>query len=131
MNKEAWLKFLRHSTEAHHIREIFNGTYALIGLESVQKQFFERIDHLMCLQISEHTRTALENLREDIELEIEHGEMRNKSKPSFKTNWKPFEADKQEKINGMIDRIKDQLDALEEMIEGNNTIKVMGNNGKI
>lgn len=124
MNKEAWLKFLKHSTEAHHIREIFNGTYALIGLEQVQKQFFDRIDHLLTLQISPCTRQALGNLREDIEDEIDTGKMRNITKPKYKNPGRPFETSKHERVSSMIDKIRGQLDVLEEMIEADSHIKV-------
>ena len=125
MNKEAWLKFLRHSTEAHHIREIFLGTYALIELESVQKQFFDRINHLQGLQISEHTRTALENLREDIEDEIETGKMRKKIQVTVRPKENPFNRTNAEELQSMIDKIRYQLDAMEEMIDASNQTKVV------
>lgn len=72
-----WLKFVRHSTEAHHIREIFNGAYGLVGDKEVQSLFFDRINYLLNTMIDSHTKSSLENLREDIEDEIETGRMRD------------------------------------------------------
>jgi hypothetical protein len=81
MNKEAWLKFVKTSREAHHIREIFNGTFQLINDPRVQDVFFGRIDRLTneAREINDSQKIKdLENLREDIELEIDHGEMQKK-----------------------------------------------------
>lgn len=119
MNKESWLKFLKHSTEAHHIREIFNGTYSLLVLPKVQSQFLNRIDYLLSTTHDSHTRTSLENLKEDIELEIEHGALRKSGKPSpQKLSGRPFDNDqtpRATKIINALERIRDELDRLEEM----------------
>lgn len=119
MNKESWLKFLRHSTEAHHIREIFNGTYSLLVLPKVQAQFLNRIDALLSTTNDAHTKKSLEDLKEDIELEIEHGALR-KSKPSpQKLSGRPFDKDQTPravKIMNALESIRDELDRLEEMV---------------
>ena len=118
MNKEAWLKFIKHSTEAHHIREIFNGTFGMIDLLPVQKLFFDRIDHLLTLQIGEHTRASLINLREDIEHEIEFSELRNKTKLPAKNNGRPsFKIDKTDKVLSLMAKIRSYLDEMEELID--------------
>lgn len=125
MNKESWLKFLKHSKEAHHIREIFNGTYALLVLPQVQKQFLDRIDYLLENNNDAHTKKSLEDLREDIELEIEHGALRKSGKappkyhqPAFKLTGRPFDTDQTPRVTKIInalERIRDELDRLEEM----------------
>jgi hypothetical protein len=120
MNSVAWLKFVKHSTEAHHIREIFNGTYGLIGDPDVSKIFFNKIDALLdSRSIDKHTRDSLENLREDIEDEIETGKMRgagNRERaprqlaPISKTN-------RLKTMNRLIEAARDNLDRLEKMVE--------------
>lgn len=81
MNKEAWLKFVKVSKEPHHIREIFNGTFQLINDPKVQAIFFDQIDKLSDAakgRRDPETLKILDNLREDIEDEIEFGEMQKK-----------------------------------------------------
>lgn len=119
MNKEAWLKFIRHSTEAHHIREIFNGTYALLEDGKVQRMFLDRIESLLITSRDPHTRKSLEDLKEDIELEIEHGEMRKSGKPFIKTIGRPYSKDQTpqlEKILSIIEIMQDELEMLEKMV---------------
>lgn len=120
MNKESWLKFLRHSTEAHHIREIFNGTYSLLVLPKVQAQFLNRIDALLSTTNDAHTKKSLEDLKEDIELEIEHGALRKSGRPSpQKLSGRPFDKDQTPrtvKIMNAIEYIRDELDRLEQIV---------------
>lgn len=120
MNKESWLKFIRHSTEAHHIREIFNGTYSLLTFPHVQKMFLDRIDTLMKTSRCPHTRKALTDLKEDIELEIEHKGMKKKDvemlkaeKPQFVTSEN---TSKIEKIESAIERIGRELERIEDVL---------------
>lgn len=77
MNKREWLKFIAHSTEAHHIREYFNACYGLLDEIKVQKLFFDRIDYLLEVKKCKHTQKSLKDLREDIEDEIETGRLRH------------------------------------------------------
>jgi hypothetical protein len=119
MNKEAWLKFIPRSKEAHHIREIFNGTYSLIGMTNVQEMFFKQIDKLLGEIQSEHTRKSLEDLREDIELEIEHGAMRSKIIVRPKANSQAFYLTEKEKFIKIIDTLESEIEKLREMIETN------------
>jgi hypothetical protein len=120
MYNRSWLKFLRHSKEAHHVREIFNGTYGLINEPEIQDLFKTTIIRLQDNTHCEHTRTSLENLKEDIEEEIETGNMRKKITPHIKTNGRPFSKDntpKIEKVLLIIDKMKFELNRLEDLVE--------------
>jgi hypothetical protein len=120
MNKREWLKFIRHSTEAHHIREIFNGTYALIIDPAVKHMFFARIDYLLSSRIDQHTRTSLENLKEDIEDEAETGRMRANGLPPrllVERQMKPRNPDKVAKYRARIESMLSEIRRLEGLIE--------------
>lgn len=119
MNKREWLKFIRHSTEAHHIREIFNGTYALIVDPAVKHIFFARIDFLLSNCRCPHTKQSLENLQEDIEDEIETGRMRNAGLSPRYTVQRPAarSPDKIAKYMARIESMLSEVRRLEGLIE--------------
>lgn len=108
--KSAFLKMIPYGTEAHHTRKIFNATYGLIDDVNVQHQFFEHIDGLLAKRIDAHTRTSLENLREDIESEIETGAMRLNIPLSRKGIYDRIPLDNSEKLNTVM-RIMGSIEA--------------------
>jgi uncharacterized membrane protein YheB (UPF0754 family) len=120
LNKDSWLKLVKLSKEAHHLREIFNGTYALLVKKDVQDLFLNRINYLLDNTRDAHTKKALEDLKEDIELEIEHGTMRKQARPFIKTAGRPSasKANPLRDINDFIDEIQEQLDQLRGMVQG-------------
>jgi len=123
MNNQGWLKFIERSTEAHHIREIFNGTYALISDPFVQEIFFSKINELLLKTMDGHTRDSLNDLKEDIELEVEHGAMmaaaKNRKRPvvSRVKNTKNHDSDTLKNIVIILDSIKNKLVQVERILE--------------
>jgi PleD family two-component response regulator len=117
MNKREWLKFVKHSTEAHHIREIFLGTYLLLPEPEVQDIFLNRINTLLSIRPHPHTRKALEDLKEDIELEIEHGEMRSKVVTRSKIGSSSFYLTDKEKLIKIVDSLEAEIEKLRGMID--------------
>jgi hypothetical protein len=122
LNKREWLKFIPKCKEAHHIREIYNGTYLLIGEPAVQKQFFDKIDSLLGSMISEHTRRYLGELREDIEDEIETCKKRNSTGTLVERKKMPDRPSldpmaKHKTVLRIIESLKEEIQRIEKLMK--------------
>lgn len=71
MKMDSWLKYIATSISAHELREIFNRTFALVENPDVHNLFFERIDFLRKRSVNGSEVRSLDDLRDDIELELE------------------------------------------------------------
>lgn len=71
----SWLSQIQYATETHHIRELFLKYFPFIQESEVQNAFFERIEFLRNRSANAQMVRDLEDLKDDIELEIEHGSM--------------------------------------------------------
>lgn len=65
------IKFIDEATEAHQIREIFKKSYTFIREPDVHKPIFKRIEFLIQNSTDCQKVKDLEDLKEDIEIEIE------------------------------------------------------------
>jgi hypothetical protein len=79
----SWLSQVSEATEPHHIRAIFFKHFPFIKEPEVHNVFFERIDFLRKRSVNAQQVRDFDDLKEDIELEIEFGAMlRNLNKHS-------------------------------------------------
>lgn len=68
-----YLRDIELATQPCHIREIFNRSYPFIREPDLHNSFFERIEFLAKRTVNAQEVRDYEELKEDIELEMEHG----------------------------------------------------------
>ena len=67
---------IQESTNAPSLRGLFRQNLLLLEKDIIQKAFFDRIDYLISSETCGFSKESLEDLKEDIELEIEFGDLK-------------------------------------------------------
>jgi hypothetical protein len=99
MDRSYWLKFINEAMSAHALRQIFDKTFGLIHEADVQNQFLERIEFLRLRAIDGQTVRDLDDLKDDIEIEIQHSTKLRAMQKEAKASQQEPELDTSEYIS--------------------------------
>jgi DNA-binding protein Fis len=84
--KHPWVEYIDYANEVHQVREVFLKCFLLIKNPAVHNPILERIEFLRNRSVDAQMVRDLEDLKDDIELEMEHGTMaRNHQKKEPRT----------------------------------------------